>query len=52
MEVRKCLTDSVGNIPLYSCVAERVYHSFTDLLAENNTPTQVSTRFIGAILSS
>ena len=29
------------NIPLYSCVAERVYNELTDLLAENN----VSTRF-------
>ena len=35
----------MGNIPLYSCVSEQVYNKLTDLFAENNLPTQVSTRF-------
>ena len=37
------------NIALYSCVAERLYNKLTDLLAENNSPTQVSTRFTDQI---
>ena len=35
----------MGIIPLHSCVAERVRNKLTDLLAENNSRTQVSTRF-------